>query len=64
MDQFNAAGESRIYDAIDVLSEGLYKLIAVAVQNFDVPTRTLQGKVNAMRLLLSRSPYNKVLLET
>ena len=61
MDQSNAAVEDRINDAIGALSEGLYTSIAAAARNFDVPTRTLQRRVNGVGPLSSRLPNNKAL---
>lgn len=63
MDQSNAAIESRINDAIDALSKDLYLTIAAAVRNFDIPTRTLQRRINEMGPWSSRSATNKALSE-
>lgn len=61
MDQSNTAVESRINDAIDALSEDLYQTITAAARNFDLPTRTLQRRINGMGPWSSRSPINKAL---
>lgn len=41
MNQSNAAIESRINDAFDAFSEGLYMSIIATVQNFDILTQIL-----------------------
>lgn len=61
IDQSNAAIESRINDAIDALFEDLYPSIAAAAQDFNVPTRTLQRRIDEMSLLSGRSPNNQAL---
>ena len=63
MDQSNAAIENRINDAIDTLSEDLYPTIAAAARNLNVPTRTLQRRINGMGSWSSRSLTNKALSE-
>ncbi len=56
-----AAVENRINDALHALSKDLYPSIAEAAQDFDVPTRTLQRRINGIGLLSSRLPNNKAL---
>lgn len=61
MNESSAAAERRINDAMEALSEGLYPSIAAAARDFDIPTRTLQRRMNGMGPLSSRPPTNKAL---
>lgn len=61
MNQQGAAVENRINDALHALSEDLYSSIAAAARDFDIPTRTLQRRINGIGPLSSRLPNNKVL---
>ncbi len=61
MNHTGAAVDNRINDALHALSEDLYPSITAAARDFDVPTRTLQRRINRMGPLSSRLPNNKAL---
>ena len=61
MNQSNVGIESKINNVIDALLEDLYLIISKAAWDFDIPTQTLQKKINGMSFWSSGSPTNKTL---
>lgn len=61
MNQLGAVVQNRIKNFLHVLSKYLYPSIYIVMHDFDVPTQTLQKKINTTGLLSNRLSNNQVL---